>query len=62
MRSGGIDLEYGFLRKAGSLSDYWSVSGAVSTKARHFNFNVSVSPSSGAIVRYIGYSLRCLQE
>ena len=64
VRSGLVNLYYGYVRFAGISSYYWSRSAYSNTSyAYGLGFNSSaVYPSNNVNVRYYGFSLRCLQE
>ncbi len=63
VRSGNVNVYYGYLRYAGIYGYYWSRSGSAATNAYNLGFNDSgVNPSGGPNTRYYGFSLRCLQE
>ncbi len=63
MRSGGPSMHIGYMRSAGLYGGYWSRSGSASATTYYLRFTASeVSPSDGPNNRYVGFSLRCLQE
>ena len=63
VRSGLVNLYYGYVRYAGNSSGYWSRTAYSSTPlAYRLYFGSSTVTPSGYDNRYFGYSLRCLQE
>ncbi len=63
VRSGHVNVAYGYLRSAGLYTYYWSRRGNASSTAYNLNVNISeINPSFGTNNRYLGLSLRCLQE
>ena len=64
MRSGYAYLYDGGLKNVGRYGDYWSIaSGSNANRALYLYFGpTDVSPSYGPDDRFIGFSLRCLQE
>ncbi len=63
VRSGTINMNYGFLGAVGTTGYYWPRNGAASTFAYYLYFDSSVvHPSNGPTNRYRGFSLCCLQE
>ncbi len=64
MRSGYTDVSYSYLRDAGHLNYSWSPSSNADT-LRAYNLRINdleVFSSAGPFTRYLGFSLRCLQE
>ncbi len=64
VRSGYTDVSYSYLRDAGHLNYSWSPSSNADT-LRAYNLRINdleVFSSAGPFTRYLGFSLRCLQE
>ncbi len=63
MRSGAANVSDGFLRGAGQFNYNWSKSaGGVEYAYATRLIDSEIRPSHGPIARYLGFSLRCLQE
>ncbi len=63
VRSGNANIGYGYLRDADIHGYYWAHGNSTSLEAYNFAFyNSGINQSNSAIYRYLGFSLRCLQE
>ncbi len=64
VRSGYIHMHIGYLSLTGVRGNYWAISnGDALYNAYNLYLNASdVNASHGPDYRYLGYSLRCLQE
>ncbi len=63
LRSGVADTSFGLVRTVGLTAYYWPHSGGFAPNAYFFNFDArDVNAAHSPYARFLGFSLRCLQE